>query len=129
MALSREDVTDIQQLYAAYCLYADDGNGAAFADLFTVDGSIESGGDPMVGTEKLARFADRVPTRTPGIRHVVVNVHAVGDGDEAQGRGYLIAFTAGGKDSILRMTGQYRDVFRRVDSVWKFAERHFKPDV
>ena len=44
MALSGDDVTMIQQLYAAYCLAIDDADGDAFSACFTADGSLGGAG-------------------------------------------------------------------------------------
>jgi uncharacterized protein (TIGR02246 family) len=127
MALSTHDITAIRQLYSAYCLAVDDGDGEAFSACFTADGSLDAGGQLLSGADQLGRFADQVPISRPGIRHVVTNVHVEGDGDEAQGRAYLIAYATGEAAKLL-ITGQYRDAFRRVDGTWLFAERHFTPD-
>jgi uncharacterized protein (TIGR02246 family) len=128
MALTTDDVVAIHQLYSAYCLACDDGDGPAFADCYTSDGFVEMGGSPTAGSEKLAEFAESVVKRFPGIRHAVANVYAEGDGDDASGRAYLRTYSAGGEDVFKGMTGRYRDVLRRVDGKWRFAERHFTRD-
>jgi uncharacterized protein (TIGR02246 family) len=128
MTLSNADVTEMHQLYAAYCLAVDDGDGKAFSSCFTEDGSVDTGGPSISGTDQLESFAEGVPASVPGIRHVVSNVHVVGDGDDAQGRAYVIAYSAAGGKASLLITGRYRDSLRRVDGTWLFAKRHFTPD-
>jgi len=128
MKLTSEDVTDIQQLYAAYCHLIDEGRSEEFADLFVPEGSIESGGSAVAGTEKLAAFAESVPGATPGIRHVTLNVMVEGGGDEAEGRAYLFAYTSSKEGTVVRATGVYRDSFRRVDGTWKYVARRFTMD-
>jgi len=128
MPLGADDITAIHQLYSAYCLAADDGDGAAYSSCFTPDGSVGGMGRPVSGHERLAKLGAGFSVTTPGVRHVVVNVHADGDGDEAQGRAYLIAYAAGAGGSKLLTTGRYRDRLRRIDGRWLFAERLFTPD-
>jgi hypothetical protein len=128
MSLNHDDVTGIHQLYAAYCLAVDDGDGKAFSACFTPEGSLDPGGNPIVGADALTSFADGVPTSVPGIRHVVTNIHVEGDGDEAQGRAYLAVYTATGATTNLMLTGQYRDRLRRIDGAWLFAERRMTAD-
>jgi hypothetical protein len=128
MPLGNDDIVAIHQLYVAYCLHADDGNGEAFSDLFTSNGCIGGSMGGIEGSENLVRFANGIPLRNPDVRHVVVNVHADGDGDAAQGRAYLIAYIGSGSKSELKSTGAYRDKLRRVDGSWKFEERYFTPD-
>jgi|HubBroStandDraft_5_1064220.scaffolds.fasta_scaffold389698_1 hypothetical protein len=126
MALSADDVTMIQQLYAAYCLAIDDADGDAFSACFTPDGSLGgAGGEPLVGSVALSRFAGR---RRPGLRHVVTNVHVDGEGDYAQGRAYLVAYGVSGGVTSLISTGSYRDELVRTAGKWRYAARRFTPD-
>jgi uncharacterized protein (TIGR02246 family) len=128
MALTTDDVVAIHQLYSAYCLACDDGDGPAFAACYTPDGFVEMGGPPTSGAAKLAEFAESVVKRFPGIRHAVTNVYTDGDGDDAWGRAYLRTYSAADGDTFKGMTGRYRDVLRRIDGTWRFAERHFTRD-
>ena len=128
MALTTDDVVAIQQLYSLYCIACDDGDGPTFADCYTADGFVEMGRKPTTGHEQLAEFAESVVQRFPGIRHAVTNVYADGDGDEAWGRAYLRTYSAEGESTFQGMTGRYRDILRRVDGKWRFAERHFTRD-
>ena len=128
MSLSNDDVTEIQQLYAAYCLAVDDGDGQAFSACFTADGSLDPGANPIIGTDNLTTFADGVPTSVPGIRHIVTNLHIGGDGDHATGRSYLAVYTTTGGTAKLLLTGRYNDTLRRDHGTWLFAERHMTPD-
>ena len=73
----------------------------------------------------MARFA---ASMRPGLRHVVVNMHVDGNGDEALGRAYFAAFSVGGGNVKVLTTGTYRDQLRRVDGAWLFAERAYSPD-
>lgn len=127
MALTTDDIVAIRQLYAAYCFAIDERDGEAFSQCFTADGSMGGGpgGPPVVGRRSLARFAAKARS---GIRHVVVNVHAEGEGDVATGRAYFAAFGVGDGPARLLTTGTYRDTLRREDGTWCFAERAYTPD-
>jgi len=126
MGLTINDITAIHQLYSAYCLAIDDGDGKAFSACFTSNGSVGGVGDPISGTERLTRFAEKA-SRT-GVRHIVANVHVDGDGDEAQGRAYFIGLSIMGAERKITITGSYRDTLRRVDGVWLFEKRAFTMD-
>ncbi len=127
MALAASDIAEITQLYAAYNLAVDDGDGKAFADCFVPEGALVVGGDPIAGQEALSGFATSVPAGVPGIRHMATNVALDGNGDEATGRCYLLVIIAGAQPQML-MTGRYRDTLRRVEGAWRFVRRDFDPD-
>ncbi len=127
MALAAQDIMEITQLYAAYNLAVDDGDGDAFAACFVADGTLAAGGDPISGADGLAAFAKSVPSGLPGIRHVGANVAVVGDGDKATGRSYLTVVIAGAQPQLL-MTGRYRDTLRRDEGRWRFVVREFEAD-
>jgi len=55
-------------------------------------------------------------------------IYVVGNGDEAEGRAYLLAYHGGATTELLA-SGRYRDRLRRVEGNWRFAERVFIPDV
>jgi ketosteroid isomerase-like protein len=129
MSLAPEDLAQIQQLYAAYCHAVDDGDGKAFSACFTSDGVLDAGGPPVTGADGLAGFAAGVPGAVPGIRHVASNLLVDGQGDEAEGRAYLTAYTAtAGAPAQPLVTGRYHDRLRRVDGRWLFSERIFRAD-
>ena len=128
MALATQDIVEITQLYAAYNLAVDDGDGEAFAGCFVPDGAFDPGGGELItGTAALAAFARSVPAGVPGIRHVGSNVLVDGDGDAASGRSYLTVVIAGAQPTLL-MTGRYRDTLRRDGGRWRFTERIFVAD-
>jgi len=127
MALAAQDIVEITQLYAAYNVAVDDGDGDAFAGCFVADGSLVADGNPITGTAALAEFARSVPVGLPGIRHLGANVSVTGDGDEASGRSYLTVLVAGAQPQVL-MTGRYRDTLRREAGTWRFVRRDFQAD-
>jgi len=127
MALATQDIVEITQLYAAYNVAVDDGDGEAFAGCFVPDGEFDPGGQPITGAEGLAAFARSVPVGVPGIRHIGSNVLVEGDGDAATGRSYLTVVIAGAQPTLM-MTGRYRDALRRDGGRWKFVQRIFEAD-
>jgi uncharacterized protein (TIGR02246 family) len=125
MPLNADDVVAIQQLYARFCNTLDDGDGDEFADCFTADASFGGVGTPIRGTEALRKFA--VDLVGKNIRHVATGIYVTGDGDDAVGQAYLVAYR-GTRPAKLLATGRYRDRVRRVDGTWRFTERVFTPD-
>jgi uncharacterized protein (TIGR02246 family) len=125
MPLNADDVVAIQQLYARFCNTLDDGDSDEFADCFTADASFGGVGAPIRGTDALRKFA--VDLVGKNIRHVATGIYVTGDGDEAVGQAYLVAYR-GTRPAKLLATGRYRDRVRRVDDTWRFAERVFTPD-
>jgi uncharacterized protein (TIGR02246 family) len=123
--LETGDVVAIQQLYAGFCNTLDDGEADAFAECFTTDASFGGVGTPVQGHDALRKFA--VDMVGKNVRHVATGVYVEGDGDEAMGRAYLVAYR-GSRPAKLLATGRYRDRIRRVDGSWRFAERVFTPD-
>jgi hypothetical protein len=127
MALAAQDIVEITQLYAAYNVSVDDGDGDAFAACFVADGALVADGNPITGTAALAEFARSVPTGLPGIRHLGTNVAVAGEGPDATGRSYLTVLVAGAQPQVL-MTGRYRDTLRREAGTWRFVRRDFQAD-
>ena len=127
MALAAPDIAEITQLYAAYNLAVDEGDGDGFAGCFVGEGALVADGNPIEGHAALADFARSVPTGLPGIRHMATNVNVQGDGDGATGRCYLMVLIAGAQPQVL-MTGKYRDTLRREGGGWRFVRRDFSAD-
>jgi uncharacterized protein (TIGR02246 family) len=125
MPLTTDDVTAIQQLYARFCNTLDDGEADAFVECFAPDGSLGGVGTPVRGHGALRKFAEDLVGRN--MRHVATGIYVEGDGDEAVGRAYLVAYR-GTRPAKLLATGRYRDRICKVDGDWRFAERVFTPD-
>ena len=125
MPLETGDIVAIQQLYAGFCNTLDDGEADAFAECFTAEASFGGVGTPVRGHDALRKFA--VDMVGKNVRHVATGIYVEGDGDEAVGRAYLVAYR-GTRPAKLLATGRYRDRMRRVDGSWRFTERVFTPD-
>ena len=128
MPLDTDAIVAIQQLYAAYCHTLDDGDGEAFSACFTPDGTLGGSGGTITGAEALAQFATKLLASGRNLRHVASGIYVVGDGDEAEGRAYLLAYHGGASTELLA-SGRYRDRLRREAGTWRFVERAFIPDM
>jgi len=130
MTLASDDILAIQKLIADYNHLVDAGDGEAFAELFTEDGSLDTGFNVVKGRDELRDFAAFVPSMAPGARHMVTNVSIDGVDDDATARLYLQMWqTAGGAaESKLVISGRYEDALRRNDGRWRFVTRKMVPD-
>jgi uncharacterized protein (TIGR02246 family) len=130
MTLASDDILAIQKLIADYNHLVDAGDGEAFAELFTEDGSLDTGFNVVKGRDELRDFAAFVPSMAPGARHMVTNVSIDGVDDDATARLYLQMWqTAGGAaESKLVISGRYEDALRRNDGRWRFVTRKMLPD-
>jgi len=129
MFLTIEDRLAIQELYAQYNFAIDDEQPADFAACFTADGVLDVGyGDPVSGTEALAAFCAATNQMMPGMRHSVSNLVLQGHDDDATGKAYLYTYRATADGHQVILTGRYHDTLRRVDGLWKFADRKMVPD-
>jgi ketosteroid isomerase-like protein len=126
--LATSDIIAIQQIYAAYNLAADQGDGKAFAGFFTADGVFDMGTMRAEGPEALTEFAAGIPTMIPGSRHIATNVLVEGEGDLATGQAYLMLLSTKSSPCAIAVTGQYEDRLVRTDDGWRFAERRFIAD-
>src|ERR1700712_3621656 len=95
MPLDTEAIVAIQQLYAAYCHTLDDGDGDAFSACFTPDGTLGGAGGTITGADGLAQLARKLRASGRKVRHVASGISVTGDGDEAEGRAYLLAYSGG----------------------------------
>jgi ketosteroid isomerase-like protein len=129
MFLTIDDRVAIEQLYAEYNFAIDDERPDDFAACFTADGVLDVGyGDPVQGTEALAAFAAATNQMMPGMRHSVTNLILTGHDDGATGKAYLYTYRATADGHQVILTGRYADSLRRVDGLWKFANRKMVPD-
>lgn len=122
--LARLEAKDaIEELRATYCYHIDDGNGAAFASLFTADATLDFGpAGTYTGHEELREFADEVvPSQYAFIVHMVHNPVIEVEGDTATGRWYFEApATADGEAQWIQ--GEYHEEYTTVDGQWRFAD-------
>jgi hypothetical protein len=128
--LTADDRLEILQLHAQYSLYEDTGHSAAWAGLWTADGSfLGKRGDIVAGRENLLRFA-RERWQRPESRnkaHWVSNIIITPSpgGAACMSYGMLVEKTADGY-RILQVQGK-KDELRRVDGRWRFHFRESWP--
>jgi hypothetical protein len=129
MPLEASDVIAIQQLYAAYNIAADRGDGKAFGGCFLPDGIFDIVGIMRSeGFDALAQFAQSIPANAPGSRHIATNILVEGDSDLASGMAYFMLLDTRSSPTAVTMTGQYEDRLVRTEDGWRFSERRFTPD-
>jgi uncharacterized protein (TIGR02246 family) len=127
--LEPSDLTAIQQLYAAYNIAADRGDGKGFAGCFIPDGVFDIVGVMRAeGFDALAEFAQSIPVNAPGSRHISANILVDGDGDLATGVAYFLLLNTRTSPVTVTMAGQYEDSLVRTGDGWRFSERRFTAD-
>ena len=123
MAMSADDIIEIQQLLARSNVAVDSGDGAAYAACYTENGRLDAGaGGVFVGRDAIAAAGDSFAANTPGLRHVASN-HAIDvTGDTATATVYLMVVIAGATPAVVA-TGVYQDHLERTAGGWLFASR------
>jgi len=112
----------IRKLRSNYCYQVDDGNGEAFASLFTEGAVLDFGrAGTYEGREELRDFVNSVvPEHYSFIVHMLHNPVIEVDGDAATGRWYFEApCTSQGTDRWIQ--GWYDDEYERVNGEWRFT--------
>ena len=114
----------VQAALAAYVHALDDGRTEDVVATFCDDGVVEIEG---MGThrgreELLAAYAGWVPRRPQ--RHLVLNTHVTGDGDDRARAVSDVVLLLKGRDGWgVAMVGRYDDELVREGGGWRFARR------
>ena len=128
-----EDWFAIQNVFVAYATSLDACDVDAVVDCFEPDCSLSS---PILGRFEghagIRAFAQRTVDlkreRNVQFRHIVSNVRAWVDGDDAMARCYLLDFfTEHGRTELLS-PGEYEAELRRRGGVWRFVRRDVAMD-
>ena len=127
MALSTDDLTEIQHLYAQYNTAIDTGAGADFGACYVEDGYFNSGMSIIEGRPGLEEFAVQTHTNLPAMRHNATNIVVKGDGQTATGSAFLIGYTVNGGYKVI-VTGRYQDELVKTPEGWRFSRRVFEMD-
>lgn len=137
-----EDRFAITELMDRYGIVHDFGSPEEYADLFTSDGEIGSGGRVLVkGREALMAQARRDHEKYtieigPGrkatslMRHIVSNreVRLTG-ADTAEGSCYVMTYVQDGDEGPkLLSIGRYEDRYRRENGAWRISHRNIVLD-
>ena len=129
MALTTDDLVEINHLYAKYSHALDGGLTELFLSVWAPDGTFTQEGRTRRGHAELRVMGSRDPSEVGRHRHFISNIMIDGDGDQATMRCYLQLFKTGsGGPATLVTTATYRDTLRRVDGAWRFASRTVVPD-
>ena len=125
MALQADDHVALHDLYARYAHTFDQGDGAAWSELFATDGVFTPPGvDEVVGRGALREFVETRAADLPGMRHMITNVLIEETSGGARGSAYFFCLRLGGDGLVrIRNSGRYDDTFTKVDGEWKIAHR------
>jgi hypothetical protein len=144
-----EDRLAIQELMTGEYPRALDGrNWKAYAETFTPDGELVTGGNTIKGREAIEKNfstprpppppapgqppAPPRPAPAPGqitTMHVVTNLNFKIDGDRAVGGAYWETIGVRDGRSQVLGAGHYEDVLRKVNGAWKFQRRVIANDL
>ena len=130
-ALTAMDYAQIEQLYAQYNHYIDNGKdeGRAFANLFTPDGVLNTGSPGLGavrGTAALAGLARTIGSPPPTVKasHYAVNIMIDPSPEGATGSAYLLMISSPRQGtSVTGLSGIYTDTLVRTPGGWKFKTR------
>ena len=130
--LTANDRSEILQLAGRYAHAIDNNDAEGWADCFTADGAFESEVQGrFAGRAELIRFSKTVEKfgRQMEVqpRHWTNHWVIDGGGDAATATSYAMLIDTAHGGAIMG-TGIYRDRLRKVDGVWKFAERKWIAD-
>lgn len=124
--LTAQDYNEIEQLYAKYNHAIDSGNGAGWAETFTVDGVFNR---TTTGRDALATFVKNFNDRSGGAwRHWNSNLVLTGTAEGADGGVYLALWNVGVRPHAIVSTGIYEDKLVKTKDGWRFKSRTVKPD-
>lgn len=121
-------IAEVHNLYARYAHALDDGDAAGFADCFTADAGLWPNTGPFQadrGRFSRDRFAGFVAaTNLNRPRHIVLNVHAEVDADDAGAKVKALAMLLDAASGENRALARYDDVcVRDTDGIWRYAEK------
>lgn len=118
------DKMAIKELCARYSIAFDTGDAEGYAALFTEDGTIELGGQKIVGRAAIRDFASSIYGGVPDPQHVQSNHVIDVTGDKARSKCELTAFLSRPDGVHTVCTGFYEDNLLRVDGHWMFSYRN-----
>jgi hypothetical protein len=121
-ALTPQDLTELQQLYARYNMAIDSGDAEAWAATFTPDGVFNN---TNRGHDGLVQFIKDWVEKRDGAnrRHWNSNLAFTATPDGAKGACYLMLLNIGVRPVTIALTGIYEDVLVRSPQGWRFKSR------
>ncbi len=122
-----EDELAIRRILASYCLFLDDGQFGALAELFTADGSFSYAGAAVSGRADIeAWFTSSQPPGRRG-KHLTLNSLIDVEGDHAAVTSDYLWVRSVNAVISLGLAGRYRDILVRNDGRWLMARRAAEP--
>jgi hypothetical protein len=126
------DLEDIRDLRARYGDLADTidgqaGDPAAFASLFSSDGTIDFGEGSATGRKQIEEMLRGLPMSWQYVKHCIVNHLITLDGDRASGRvSLLVALAMDKSQAPVWVSGLYHDKYVRTPEGWRFQSVRFE---
>ena len=134
MALSDQDLLNIQALLARFVYALDAGDPVTWTNCFAPDGTYRDAHQTLTGRQAILPFITAVmkdgdagpnPKSTPRLVHLATPARIEGDGDRATAYSYWQALTQAKDGSVvIWRVGEFRDQLVKRDGKWLFAERH-----
>jgi hypothetical protein len=93
----------------------------AYVALFTDDGELQLGAQPVKGRDGIKGLLNGLPAE-PRVIHVITNLSYTITGDAAKGGAYWQDIGIGDKHGVLA-AGHYVDSLRKVNGNWRFVKR------
>jgi len=124
-ALTPEDYIEIQQLYSAYALALDTGNGEAQAETFATDGKYLSDLTKHQPENAAAMAKRTTADGVTGARHFMTNIVIIPTPEGAKGSCYAIVLS-GQRNADGGMSGTpafYNDTLVKTAQGWRFKTR------
>ena len=125
MALTTDDLVEINHLYAKYSHALDGGLTELFLSVWAPDGTFTQEGRTRRGHEELRVMGSRDPSEVGRHRHFISNIMIDGDGDQATGACYLYLTRDVKQEPLI---GIYSDTLVKLDGRWVFKTREVKGD-
>ena len=130
-SITPEEYVEILNLYAAYNLASDEGDAERYAQCFLQNGE-HHGTYDVYGRAALIEYkkVDKAQRGGQYRRHWNGSLHLEKvDAETVRGHCYLFGYSGEpGKLPYMTHAGVYRDVIKREDGRWKFAERRLSFD-
>jgi uncharacterized protein (TIGR02246 family) len=126
MTSETEDKVAIADLFTRYCCALDNGEVETVVECFTADAELKS---PMIDLEGHAAIRDFVrrfaAQRAAGtqFRHMVTNIAATVDGDQATATAYLLVLISQNGAHRTLPPGRYECDLVREEDTWRFSRR------
>ena len=127
--LTRNDYTEIHELYARYAQAIDRGDADAYAGVFTEDGVFTIGTDFVrKGKEEIAAIVSGPRRERPKITHFYSNIMVDPSPEGAKGSVYVILIDLQ-KTPAITGGGYCDDILVRTKEGWRFKNRacHLEP--